>query len=92
MAQHIGSDLSLVASILQGLSDSSLQNGELYGDRVDKLMRVRFDQINNITRVDGLFIADRDDVITYNLVTEGHRSFVNIDISFRDYVQRQKRY
>ena len=92
IAQHIGSDLSLVASILQGLSDSSyLQHGELYGDRVDKLMRVRFDQMNNITRVDGLFIADREDVITYNIVTEGHRSFVNIDISFRDYVQETKK-
>ena len=91
MAQHIGSDLSLVASILQGLADSSyLQQGELYGDRVDKLMRERFDQINNITRVDGLFIADRDDIITYNIVTEGHRSFVNIDISFTDYVQETK--
>ncbi len=92
MAQHIGSDLNLVASILQGLADSSyLQQGELYGDRVGKLMKERFDQINNITRVDGLFIADRDDVITYNIVTEGHRSFVNIDISFRDYVQETKR-
>jgi signal transduction histidine kinase len=92
MAQHIGSDLSLVASILQGLTDSSyLQQGELYGDRIDKLMNERFDQINNITRVDGLFIADRDDIITYNIVTEGHRSFVNIDISFRDYVQETKK-
>jgi signal transduction histidine kinase len=91
MAQHIGSDLSLVASILQGLADSTyLQQGELYGDRVDKLMRERFDQINNITRVDGLFIADGDDIITYNIVTEGHRSFVNIDISFTDYVQETK--
>ena len=92
MAQHIGSDLNLVASILQGLADSSyLQQGELYGDRVGKLMKERFDQINNITRVDGLFIADRDDIITYNIVTEGHRSFVNIDISFRDYVQETKK-
>jgi signal transduction histidine kinase len=92
MAQHIGSDLSSVASILQGLADSSyLQQGELYGDRVDKLMNERFDQINNITRVDGLFIADSDDIITYNIVTEGHRSFVNIDISFRDYVQETKK-
>jgi signal transduction histidine kinase len=92
MAQHIGSDLSLVASILQGLTDSSyLQQGELYGDRIDKLMNERFDQINNITRVDGLFIADRDDIITYNIVTQGHRSFVNIDISFRDYVQETKK-
>lgn len=92
MAQHIGSDLSLVASILQGLADSNyLQQGELFGDRIDKLMRERFDQINNITRVDGLFIADRDDIITYNIVTEGHRSFVNIDISFRDYVLETKK-
>jgi signal transduction histidine kinase len=92
MAQHIGSDLSLVASILQGLTDSSyLQQGELYGDRIDKLMNERFDQINNITRVDGLFIAGRDDIITYNIVAEGQRSFVNIDISFRDYVQETKK-
>jgi len=85
MAQHIGSDLSLVASILQGLADSSyLQQGELYGDRVDKLMRERFDQINNITRVDGLLMA-------YDVATEGQRSFVNIDISFRDYVQETKK-
>ena len=91
MAQHISSDLQSVMYILQGLADSTyLQQGELYGDRVDKLMRERFDQINNITRVDGLFIADRDDIITYNIVTEGHRSFVNIDISFRDYVQETK--
>ena len=92
MAQHIGSDLSLVASILQGLAYSSyLQQGELYGDRVDKLMNERFGQINNITRVDGLFIADRDDRTTYNIVTEGHRSFANIDISYRDYVQETKK-
>ena len=91
MAQHISSDLQSVMYILQGLADSTyLQQGELYGDRVDKLMRERFDQINNITRVDGLFIADGDDIITYNIVTEGHRSFVNIDISFTDYVQETK--
>ena len=53
-------------------------------------MRERFDQINNITRVDGLFIADKDDIITYNVVTEGQRSFVNIDTSFRDYVQKRR--
>jgi signal transduction histidine kinase len=54
-------------------------------------MRETFDQINNITRVDGLFIADKDDIMTYNVVTEGQRSFVNIDISFRDYVQETKK-
>jgi signal transduction histidine kinase len=91
MGQHISSDLHWIMSILQGLSDSIyLQQGELYGDRVEKLMSGRFDQINAITKVDGLFIADKDDIITYNIVAKGQRSFVNIDISFRDYVQKTR--
>jgi signal transduction histidine kinase len=91
MAGYITSDLRLVLSILQGLAGSSyLQEGELYGDRVQKLMIESFDQINNITKIDGLFITDSDDVITANVVREGQRSFVNIDISFRDYVQETK--
>ncbi len=91
MAQHISSDLQSIIYILQGLADTSyLQQGELSGDRVETLMHERFNQINSTTKVDGLFIADRDDITTYHLVREGQRSFVNIDISFRDYVQRAR--
>ena len=78
-------------SILQGIADSvPLQQGELYGDKIQKIMKEKFDQINDITKVDGLFIADKDNIITYNIVSEGKRSFVNIDISFRDYVQETR--
>jgi signal transduction histidine kinase len=78
-------------SIIQGIADSvPLQQGELYGDRIQKLMNEKFDQINDITKVDGLFIADEDNIITYNIVSEGKRSFVNIDISFRDYIQETR--
>ena len=91
MAEHISSDLKLIMSILQGLTDSIyLQQGELYGDRIEKLFNEKFRDITSITKVDGLFIADRDDIITYNIVSEGQRSFVNIDISFREYVQQVK--
>jgi len=91
MAEHISSDLKLIMSILQGLTDSIyLQQGELYGDRIEKLFNEKFRDITDITEVDGLFIADRDDIITYNIVSEGQRSFVNIDISFREYVQQIK--
>jgi signal transduction histidine kinase len=91
ISEHVSSDLRLVTSILQGLSDSSyLQQGELYGDRVGNLMGERFNQINKISKIDGLFIADRNNIITYNKVSEGQRSFVNIDISFRDYVRETK--
>jgi signal transduction histidine kinase len=87
MAERISSDLRLVQSILQGLAGSTyLQQGELSGDRVAKLMMERFEQVNNIATVDDLFIADENDVITSDIVGEGRRSYVNIDISFRDYV------
>jgi len=79
-------------SIIQGIVDSvPLQQGELYGDRIQKLMKDKFSQVNNITQVDGLFIANEDNIITYNLVSEGKRSFVNIDISFRAYIQETRK-
>ena len=91
MAEHISSDLKLIMSVLQGLTDSIyLQQGELYGERIEKLFNEKFRDITAITKVDGLFIADRDDIITYNIVSEEQRSFVNIDISFREDVQQIK--
>ena len=76
LSEHISSDLRSISSILQGLSDSSyLQQGELYGDKVENLVVERFNQINNISKIDGLFIADKNNVITYNKVPEGQRSF-----------------
>ena len=90
ISQHIGSDLRLVMSLLQGLADSVyLQQGELSGDKTNKLMQEKYSQANTLTTVDGLFIADKDDIITSNIVSKGQRSFINIDISFRDYVRDQ---
>ena len=69
ISERIESDLNLIMSILQGISDSvPLQEGVLYGDRIQKLMKEKFDQINNITKVDGLFIADENNIIIYNIV------------------------
>ena len=38
----------------------------------------------------GCYIVDEDNIITTHVVSEGQRSFVNIDISFRDYVQETR--
>jgi signal transduction histidine kinase len=92
ISQHIGSDLRLVMSVLQGLADSAyLQQGELSGDKTNKLMQEKYSQANTLTTVDGLFIADKDDIITSNVVLKGQKSFINIDISFRDYVKETRR-
>ena len=92
ISERIESDLKLIMSIIQGIADSvPLQQGELYGDRIQKLMKDKFSQVNNITQVNGLFIANEDNIITYNIVSEGKRSFVNIDISFRAYIQETRK-
>jgi signal transduction histidine kinase len=91
MAQRISSDLSLVQSILQGLTGSAyLQQGELQGDNVEKLMTEAYRQINDITEIDELLIADEDDMITFNIVEKGARSLVDMDISSKDYVNETR--
>ncbi|MGZ5490883.1 MAG: sensor histidine kinase [Nitrososphaeraceae archaeon] len=91
ISEHISSDLKLLKSILQGITDSSLlQQGLLYGDRIDKMMQEKFSEVNNVTKVDTIFIADKDDIVSYEIVSEGTRSFINIDLSFREYIQETK--
>jgi len=81
----------LIISILQGIADSPrFQQGELYGEKIIQIGKDKFSQINNITKVDGLFIVDENNIITTHIVSEGKRSFVNIDISFRDYIQETR--
>src|SRR5215213_5239045 len=80
ISEYINSDLQLLMSILQGIADSSpLQQGLFSGDRIDKMFREKFLQVNNVTKVDGMFITDKDDIVTYEIVSEGTKSFVNID-------------
>src|SRR5215204_4154547 len=91
IAEHIGSDLKLLRSILQGIDDSTyLQQEILYGEKIEKVIREKFSEVNNVTKVDGLFIADENNIVTTHIVSKGQRSFVNIDISIRDYVQETR--
>jgi signal transduction histidine kinase len=88
IAERVSSDLELIMALLQGIADSSyLHQNDLYGDKIENFLEKKFSQINNITPVDGLFIADKDNIVITHIVSKGQRSFVNIDISIRDYVQ-----
>ncbi|HEY5736878.1 MAG TPA: cache domain-containing protein, partial [Nitrososphaeraceae archaeon] len=87
ISQHIGSDLKLIMSILQGMADSPrFQQGELSGDNTLKIIKDKFSLVNNVTEVDGLFIIDKDNILTNQVVSKGQRSFININMSFRDYI------
>ena len=91
ISQHIGSDLRYITSVLQDLADSLyLQNENLSGDKVDKIVDEKFRQLNSVTEVDGLLITDKDGIINVHKASKGLKSFVNIDISSRDYIKQTK--
>ncbi|MGZ5501641.1 MAG: hypothetical protein ACXWEW_10885, partial [Nitrososphaeraceae archaeon] len=59
-------------SILQGIADSPrFQQGELYGDNILKIVKDKFSQVNNVTKIDGLFIVDGDNILTTHVVPKG---------------------
>ena len=59
MAERIRSDLNLIQAILQGLASSTyLQQGELSGNRVEKLMIEGFEHVGKVAEVDWFFITD----------------------------------
>lgn len=92
ISQHIGSDLQLVSSMLQHLADSVyLQNEVLSGDKVEKIVDQKFKQLNSVTRVDSLLITDKNGIINIHKASKGIETFVNIDVSTREYIQQTKK-
>jgi hypothetical protein len=74
--------------MLEDLADSIyLQNETLSGDKVSKLLEKKFNQLNSVTKVDSLLITDKDGVITTQKASKGLETFVNIDISFDEFMK-----
>ena len=91
ISQHISSDLRYITSVLQDLADSVyLQNENLSGDKVDKIVDEKFRQLKSVTEVDGLLITDKDGIINVHKTSKGLQNFVNIDLSSRDYMKQTK--
>ena len=91
ISQHVSSDLRYITSVLQDLADSVyLQNENLSGDKVDKIVDEKFRQLKSVTGVDGLLITDKDGIINVHKTSKGLKNFVNIDLSSRDYMKQTK--
>ena len=89
ISEHIGSDLSLVTSMLDTLVNShDIQQGDLGGDEIKKLMKEKYIQFNTV--IDQLFILDKDDIMVNSLAPLGSETFLGIDFSFRDWVKETR--
>jgi signal transduction histidine kinase len=91
LSHHISSDLDSIMARLQMLANSAiLQQGEVSSNETTKLLQEVYNQINSITLVDRLFILNKDNIATINIIPKGEKSFVGIDFSYSEWVKQTK--
>jgi signal transduction histidine kinase len=89
VSQHIGSDLSLVVAVLDGLANSGyIQSGELSSEKTKNLMEQKYDTVEQI--VSRLFVLDKNDIVTIGLSLAGTDRYLGADFSQRAWVQQAK--
>jgi C4-dicarboxylate-specific signal transduction histidine kinase len=89
IALHIGSDISLVMSMLYGLANSYyVQQGELGSDKTTRLLDDAYNA-HNLT-IDRLFILDKDNTMVNSISKQSSEFFLGEDFSFRDWVKQTK--
>jgi signal transduction histidine kinase len=93
IANHMGSDLTVILSILDGISNSKyLQEGQFYGQDIRQLATEKYAQMSET--VDRLFILNNEDIV----VTEasnpgtvgGSLAPIGSDLSFRPWVRETR--
>jgi hypothetical protein len=89
IAQHIGSDVTLVLSMLNGLANSLyLQQGELGSEQTTKLLEDTY--VNSNLTIDRLFILDSNGTMVASLASKPSEFFLGEDFSFRSWVKETK--
>jgi signal transduction histidine kinase len=93
IANHMGSDLTLILSILDGISNSKyLQEDQLYGQELRQLATEKYAQMSE--RVDSLFVLNNEDIVVSGAgnLSSGRSTIAPIgnDLSFRPWVRETR--
>ncbi|MDQ3977307.1 MAG: hypothetical protein M3264_12350, partial [Thermoproteota archaeon] len=93
IADHMGSDLTIILSILDGISNSKyLQEGQLYGQEIRQLATEKYAQMSG--RVDSLFILNNEDIVVGGAgnLSGGRNTIAPVgnDLSFRPWVRETR--
>jgi len=89
ISEHIGSDLNLVLTMLDGLANSIfLQHGDLSSDQAKELLKEKYIQFNPI--LNRLFVLDNNNIVTISLAPSGSQSWLGADFSIRAWVMETR--
>jgi len=90
LSQHIGSDLTLVMTILDGLTSSGyIQAGDINSEKTNQLIQEKYKIIDDV--IDKIFVLDKNDMVTRGLSQSSTDEFLGADFSQREWVKEAKR-
>ncbi len=85
ISMHIGSDMNLVVSMLDGLANSLYLQQAIYNDNAKQMVGDKYSQFKGI--IDGLFVLDKNNILTISYSKSGSQSNLGADYSFRGWVE-----
>jgi signal transduction histidine kinase len=88
ISMHIGSDMNLVVSMLDGLANSLYLQQAIYNDNAKKMVGDKYSQFKGM--LDGLFVLDKDNILTISYSKSGSQSNLGADYSFRGWVENTR--
>ena len=90
LSQHIGSDLTLVMTVLDGLTSSGyIQAGDINSEKTNQLIQEKYKIIDDV--IDKIFVLDKNDMVTSGLPQSSTDQYLGADFSQREWVKEAKR-
>src|SRR4026208_270493 len=90
LSQHIGSDLTLVMTVLDGLTSSGyIQAGDINSEKTNQLIQEKYKIIDDV--IDKIFVLDKNDMVTRGLSQSSTDEYLGADFSQREWVKEAKR-
>ena len=90
LSQHIGSDLTLVMTVLDGLTSSGyIQASDINSEKTNQLIQEKYKIIDDV--IDKIFVLDKNDMVTSGLSQSSTDEYLGADFSQREWVKEAKR-
>jgi signal transduction histidine kinase len=90
LSQHIGSDLTLVMTVLDGLTNSGyIQAGDINSEKTNQLIQEKYKIIDDV--IEKIFALDKNDMVTSGLSQSSTDEYLGADFSQREWVKEAKR-
>lgn len=82
LSQHIGSDLTLVMTVLDGLTNSGyIQAGDINSEKTNQLIQEKYKIIDDV--IEKIFVLDKNDMVTSGLSQSSADEYLGADFSKR---------